>query len=101
MHKFIVLSALCFHCVASAGYLFYRDKTNTVMLHEEPCTGAVRENLNAEYRDKFQKATISIQGRPFKACWILRDDQRSIYILYEDGYDAIVPLSIFTEKPSV
>jgi hypothetical protein len=88
-----VLTALS---VFAKDVMVARAGNDSLTLHDAPCSKKVAALLKPEYVARFRAATDKANGKVFKACWTLHD-QDHIFVLYEDGDRATVPLDAFQE----
>ena len=72
---------------------------DSVRLSDGPCTNQqVLDRLEPSLRPVLRDATAVVQGKPFKACWIVHGN--AAHLLYEDGDQGLVPLSDFKTPKS-
>jgi len=86
-----VLTALS---VFAADVAVVRSGDNYLTLHDTPCTKEVTELLKPEHVKNFNGATDHVNGKVWKACWIL-SGRDAVFVVYEDGDSATVPIGIF------
>jgi hypothetical protein len=78
--------------VASSG-------NDSVRLSDAPCTNQqVLKLLDPSIRPALHDASATVQGRSFKACWIVHGN--AAHLLYEDGDQGLIPLSDFNAPTS-
>ena len=71
-----------------------KNGADVVRLSDSPCVHAgTLGQLQPHWRAKFKKARAQIGGKDFFACWIA--DENGVYILFEDGDEARVPMAMF------
>lgn len=73
--------------VASSG-------NDSVRLSSNPCSSEqVLNRLKPQFRAELRDATAVVQGKTFKACWVI--EGRAAHLLYEDGDQGLIPLRDF------
>jgi len=73
--------------VASSG-------SDSVRLSSNPCSSEqVLNRLKPQFRAELRDATAVVQGKTFKACWVV--EGRAAHLLYEDGDQGLIPLRDF------
>lgn len=92
---FLLVAILTALSVFGKDVLIARSGDNSLTLHDTPCGKEVSALLKPEYVTRFRAATDKANGVVFKACWTLHD-QENVYVLYEDGDRAMVPLTEFS-----
>ncbi len=79
--------ALADELVASSG-------NDSVRLSNSPCTNEqVLSQLQPQMRATLRDATAVVQGKTFKACWVV--EGHAAHLLYEDGDQGLIPLRDF------
>ena len=79
--------ALADELVASSG-------NDSVRLSSSPCSSEeVLNRLQPQFRAALRDATAVVQGRTFKACWII--EGHAAHLHYEDGDQGLIPLRDF------
>lgn len=79
--------ALADEMVASSG-------NDSVRLSDGPCTNEqVLNRLKPQFRTSLRDASATVQGRTFRACWVINGT--AAHLLYEDGDQGLIPLSDF------
>jgi len=91
---FLFAAILCALSVFAADMMVARNGDNYLTLHDAPCGKEVTALLKPEHASKFRAATDRANGVVWKACWILHDLE-NVFVLYEDGDRAMVPLGEF------
>ena len=88
----IAAPALAEEVVASNG-------DDSVRLSDAPCSSQLVLNaLEPSLRPVLRDASATVQGRVFKACWIVHGN--AAHLLYEDGDQGLIPLSDFRAPQS-
>jgi hypothetical protein len=83
----VAAPALAQDVVASNG-------NDSVRLSDAPCSSQpVLNLLEPELRSALRDATAVVQGKSFKACWVVHGD--AAHLLYEDGDQGLIPLADF------
>jgi hypothetical protein len=79
--------ALADELVASSG-------NDSVRLSTAPCSSdQVLNRLQPQLRAQLRDATAVVQGKIFKACWVV--EGHAAHLLYEDGDQGLIPLRDF------
>lgn len=73
-----------------------RQGNNTLTLMTTPCNPKVADLLKPEYVPQFRDAVAVVGGQTFAACWIMADPA-TIYVQFEDGDNATIPVSAFIQ----
>jgi hypothetical protein len=91
---YAVIGALAVLSVsARAGELVAYDGNDTIRLTEAPCASVtVLSHVPDEVKPEFMKASVMLHGEKFTACW--RITPVAAHLVYEDGDQGIVPLSL-------
>lgn len=79
---------------AFADEVVASNGNDSVRLSDSPCTSKqVLSLLDPSLRPALRDASAVVQGRSFKACWIVHGD--AAHLLYEDGDQGLIPLADF------
>jgi hypothetical protein len=79
---------------ALADELVASNGTDSVRLSSSPCTSAeVLSRLQPQFHSALREATATVQGKTFKACWVV--EGHVAHLLYEDGDQGLIPLRDF------
>lgn len=73
-----------------------RQGGNTLTLMTTPCNPKVADLLKPEFVPQFKNAVALVDGQTFDACWIMADPA-TIYVQFEDGDNATIPVSAFIQ----
>ncbi len=66
-----------------------------------PCTVSVMLSaIPANLHDRFHEAAATVGNQFFRACWA-DTMQGQYFVLFDDGDSAVLPVTAFTEPPSV
>lgn len=93
---FLFAAVLCALSVFAADVLVARAGDNSLVLHDAPRAKEVAVLLKPEVVARFRAATDTANGVVFKGCWTLHE-QQAVFVVYEDGDTAMVPLSEFSK----
>jgi hypothetical protein len=78
---------------AQAGELVAYDGKDTIYLTEAPCASqTVLSHVPDDVKPEFMKANVVLHGEKFTACW--RITPTAAHLVYEDGDQGLVPLSL-------
>ena len=78
---------------AQAGELVASDRKGTIRLTEAPCVSeTVLSHVPDEAKSEFMRAKVVLHGEEFTACW--RITPVAAHLVYEDGDQGLVPLSL-------
>ncbi|RYG14480.1 MAG: hypothetical protein EON92_02000 [Burkholderiales bacterium] len=76
-----------------AGELVAYNGNDTIRLTEAPCTSeSVLAHVPEEVRSDFMTANVTLKGERYTACW--RITPVAAHLVYEDGDQGLVPVSI-------
>jgi hypothetical protein len=79
---------------AMADELVASDGKDSVRLSDSPCSNEqVLSRLAPALRSLLRDASAVVEGRTFKACWVVNG--QAAHLLYEDGDQGLVPLADF------
>jgi hypothetical protein len=79
---------------ALADELVASNGNDSVRLSSSPCTSEeVLNRLQPQFRAALRDATATVQGKTFKACWVV--EGHAAHLLYEDGDQGLIPLRDF------
>lgn len=79
---------------ALADELVASNGNDSVRLSSTPCTSdEVLNRLQPQFRAALRDATATVQGKTFKACWVV--EGHAAHLLYEDGDQGLIPLRDF------
>jgi hypothetical protein len=79
---------------AFADEVVASNGNDSVRLSDSPCTSQqVLSLLDPSLRPALRDASAVVQGRSFKACWVVHGD--AAHLLYEDGDQGLIPLADF------
>lgn len=82
-----------------ADELVASNGQDQVRLSDKPCTSeTVLQRLTPKFRDLMRDANATVNGQPFRACWIVDGD--AAHLLYEDGDQGLIPLTDFRQPKS-
>lgn len=82
-----------------ADELVASNGQDSVRLSDKPCSSEqVLEHLTPKFRDLMRDANATVNGQPFRACWMVDGD--SAHLLYEDGDQGLIPLTDFRQPKS-
>ena len=96
----ILFAAILAAGPALAGERAAQRGDDEVRLFDSPCVhGEVLSRLPADLRPHFRKASVRISGQKWYACYWERDEV--VFLVYEDGDQAIIPVANFTDSPGV
>ena len=91
------LLAGCATAPAKSGpTMVLRQGNNTLTLMTTPCGPKVADLLKPEYVPQFRGGVAVVDGQTFEACWIMADPA-TIYVQFEDGDNATIPVSAFIQ----
>ena len=95
--KFALLCAAAFLAApVLADELVASNGQDSVRLSDKPCTAeTVLQRLTPKVRELMRDANATVNGQPFRACWIVDGD--SAHLLYEDGDQGLIPLTDFKQ----
>jgi hypothetical protein len=98
--KFALLCAAALVAApALADELVASNGQDSVRLTDQPCSSdQVLQRLSPRIRDLMRDANATVNGQPFRACWIVDGD--SAHLLYEDGDQGLIPLTDFRQPKS-
>ncbi|HVR48865.1 MAG TPA: hypothetical protein VMS38_03955 [Pseudorhodoferax sp.] len=87
-----VLCAALLGAPAQAEDLVLNDGQDSIRLKDAACASeAVLNRIEPEARAMFRTASATLQGQHYTACWSLL--ATSVYLVYEDGDQGLVPVS--------
>lgn len=71
-----------------------------ILLTDEPCKLLVPGKLDEAKQKYFLSANVVFNGQDFKACFALTngEDEKQVYLVYEDGDEGLIPLRAFSNK---
>lgn len=96
----LVAAFLLAGCATAPGKppptMVLRQGGNTLTLMTTPCNAKVADLLKPEYVPQFKNAMAVVDGQTFDACWIMADPA-TIYVQFEDGDNASIPVSMFIQ----
>ena len=96
--KFTVLCATLVLTPAFANDLVAYNGGDSVHLSDSPCSSVqVLGYLPPQLQSDFKAASAVLGGHPFAACW--RVQGGAAHVLYEDGDQGLIPLSVL--KPEL
>lgn len=82
-----------------ADELVASNGLDSVRLSDKPCSSEqVLKRLTPKFRELMREANATVNGQPFRACWIVNGD--SAHLLYEDGDQGLIPLTDFRQPKS-
>ncbi len=83
-----------------AGELVAYDGTDTIRLVEGPCTSqTVLSHVDASIQSEFRAAAVVLKGQKYEACW--RPLPTAAHLVYEDGDQGIVPVSMLNQTVEI
>jgi hypothetical protein len=84
---------------ALADELVASNGQDSVRLTDKPCSSdQVLQRLTPRLRELMRDANATVNGQPFRACWVVDGD--SAHLLYEDGDQGLIPLTDFRQPKS-
>lgn len=79
---------------ALADELVASNGQDSVRLSDKPCSSdQVLQRLTPKLRQVMREANATVNGQPFRACWVVDGD--AAHLLYEDGDQGLIPLTDF------
>ena len=79
---------------AFADELVASKGTDFVRLTSSPCSNEqILSKLKPQLHEALRDASAVVEGKTFKACWIL--DGQAAHLIYEDGDQGLIPMSDF------
>lgn len=99
LHKFLyglLTAVLLTASPAFADAVAKNESGDYVRITQSPCT---LPSVSYELRPLFQAGVANIQGKDYKVCWALAQDQ--VFLLYEDGDQGMIPANAFKKVPEV
>lgn len=95
MRSIALLPVLCAALLGAAAHaedLVLNDGQDSIRFKDAACASeAVLNRIEPEARALFRSASATLQGQRYAACWSLL--ATSVYLVYEDGDQGIVPVS--------
>lgn len=101
MRALTLIAALCLSAVAPpsiAGDMLASQNGDTVRLTQKPCQPSVLRVIPEGMRGPFRAALVLFQGAKYHACWAVRTDGM-VLVVYADGDQGLIPISMFTMEP--
>ncbi len=90
----LVCAAALLAAPVMADELVASNGNDSVRLSTNPCSvEQVLNRLQPQFRTKLRDATAVVQGKTFKACWMV--EGHAAHLLYEDGDQGLIPLRDF------
>lgn len=91
MKRYLIAALLCAASTAHADFIA-SDGKNSIRLMTVPC------ELPIPQRDVMLAASAVVDGKSWKACWA-PVSREAIGVVYEDGDQQMLPVSIFRRTP--
>jgi hypothetical protein len=96
--RFAVLCAALVVAPAFANDLVAYNGGDSVHLSDTPCSNAqVLDQVPPTMRSEFRAASAVLEGQSFVGCWRVMGE--AAHLLYEDGDQGLIPLSVL--KPDL
>lgn len=90
----LVCAAALLAAPVLADELVASNGNDSVRLSTNPCTSElVLNRLKPQFRKELREATAVVEGKTFKACWVV--EGHAAHLLYEDGDQGLIPLTDF------
>ena len=98
--SFVLLCAAALLAAPAFAEELVASKGNDqVRLTSSPCANPrVLSLLTPQLHPALMEATAVVEGKPFKACWLV--DGHAAHLIYEDGDQGLIPLVDFKAPQS-